>query len=179
MAWPADNDAAIAERFGPRGDESRLVLLPTPCPMRLAWDPLVEVRRIRCHALVAPSLGAILAEIFEHFNGDLAAFRASGLDLFGGCFNVRRMRGSRSWSRHSWGIAIDLDPSRNTLDMVWPHAAPDVRERAEARWRRMRPGSPVQYAAMPPWVVEAFERHGWKSGGRAWGIDGMHFQATQ
>jgi hypothetical protein len=46
-----------------------------------------------------------------------------GIDLFGGCVNIRKMRGSTSkWSRHSWGIAIDIDPARNGLKTNWANS---------------------------------------------------------
>jgi hypothetical protein len=46
----------------------------------------------------------------------LTELQRLGIDLFGGCVNVRTMRGSKTrWSRHAFGIAIDLDPARNQL----------------------------------------------------------------
>jgi hypothetical protein len=39
-----------------------------------------------------------------------------GIDLYGGCFNFRKMRGGSDYSRHSWGIALILDPARNLLE---------------------------------------------------------------
>ena len=47
---------------------------------------------------------------------DPAVRRKLGIDLWGGCLNVRQMRGGSSWSMHSWGIAIDFDPDRNQME---------------------------------------------------------------
>jgi hypothetical protein len=65
------------------------------------------------------------------------------------------MRGGHAWSRHAWGIAIDLDPDRNGLHAPWPISA-----------------------TMPEPVIRIFEKHGWKSYARSLGRDAMHFQAT-
>lgn len=153
-AWPADNDAAITRYFGPIGAEANLVLIEPPYPMVLAWDTTKPLRKIRCHGLVAPSLRRVLASLAALYTP--AELVEHGLDRWGGCYNVRKMRGSLGrWSRHSWGIAVDLDPARNGLRTPWPGEA-----------------------TMPLAVVEAFEAEGWLSGGRAWGCDAMHFQAT-
>jgi hypothetical protein len=37
------------------------------------------------------------------------------LKTWDGCFNIRKMRGLKSWSLHSWGIAIDLNAFENGL----------------------------------------------------------------
>ena len=42
-----------------------------------------------------------------------------GINLFGGCLNVRPIRGGSTWSMHSWGIAVDIDPDRNALHTSW------------------------------------------------------------
>jgi hypothetical protein len=33
--------------------------------------------------------------------------------VFGGSFNVRKLRGSDRWSAHAWGAEIDIDPENN------------------------------------------------------------------
>ena len=73
------------------------------------------------------------------------------------------MRRGTSLSRHSWGIAIDLNPDENTM---------------QTPWKAERIGQPG-WATMPQEAIAVFEKHGWKSGAHAWGKDAMHFQATR
>ena len=86
----------------------------------------------------------------------LENINALGINLFGGCFNYRQMRGGSSWSRHSWGTAIDLDPVRNQLHET----------KKTARFARR------EYQEM----IDIFEAHGWLSLGRLKNYDWMHFE---
>jgi hypothetical protein len=133
-----------------------LKTLPLPYPMRLAWDLQTTVRKITCHRAVAESLSCCLAGILAHY-GSLEALRAAGMDLYGGCYNFRPMRGGHVLSMHAYGIAIDLDPEHNPL---------------AAKWKEDK-------AMMPMAVVKIFEAAGWTWGGR-WNSrpDCMHFQAA-
>lgn len=153
MIFPRDTYEAICATYGKPSDDQQVVI-QFPYPMRLAWETHTVVHQTRCHRLVKDSLTAILKEIKDHY-GSLTAIREARMDLFGGLFNIRKMRGGSAWSRHSWGIAIDLDPDQNGLHTPWPRKA-----------------------TMPLAVIEIFERHGWKSYARAIGRDAMHFQAT-
>lgn len=141
----------MREHFGRVGEhQAKLVL---PYPMRLAWDLDVTVRRFTCHEKVRDSLGSCLRRILDHY-GSIDEVRSAGMDLFGGCLNVRKKRGGSTWSIHSWGAAIDLDPANNKL-----------------RWNRER-------ATMPEEIMDIFESEGWTSLGRATDRDYMHFQAA-
>ena len=131
-----------------------LVTLTLPYPMRLAWDTDETVTRMRCHKLVAAKFEAVFKELLDTYG--LARIKELGIDLFGGCFNFRKMRGGSAWSKHSWGIAIDLDPARNTLKET----------RATARF------SSAEYQPM----IYIFYKHGFISLGVERNYDWMHFE---
>jgi hypothetical protein len=90
-----------------------LVTIQLPYPMRLAWDTDTIVHKMRCHKLVADKFLAVFNEIHRVYGYE--KIKELGIDLFGGCFNFRKMRGGNDWSTHSWGISLDLDPARNQL----------------------------------------------------------------
>jgi hypothetical protein len=90
-----------------------LVTIQLPYPMRLAWDTDTIVHKMRCHKLVADKFLAVFNEIHRVYGYE--KIKELGIDLFGGCFNFRKMRGGNDWSTHSWGISLDLDPARNKL----------------------------------------------------------------
>ena len=67
-----------------------------------------------CHKLAADRFLAVFNGLLEAYT--LPELQRLGIDLFGGCVNVRLQRGSKTkWSRHAWGIAIDLHPTLNQL----------------------------------------------------------------
>lgn len=131
-----------------------LVTVTLPYPMRLAWDLDTTVTKLRCHKLVAIKFEAVFKDILATYG--LPKIKELGIDLFGGCFNFRKMRGGSAWSKHSWGIAIDLDPARNTLKETSRTA------------RFARP----EYKDM----IDIFYKHGFISLGREKNYDWMHFQ---
>lgn len=131
-----------------------LVTVNLPYPMRLAWDLDTTVTRLRCHNLVADKFEAVFKDILATYG--LPRIKELGIDLFGGCFNFRKMRGGSAWSKHSWGIAIDLDPARNTLKETSRTA------------RFARP----EYKDM----IDIFYKHGFISLGREKNYDWMHFE---
>ena len=131
-----------------------LTVIKLPYPMRLAWDLDVKVTRMSCHKLLADKFTNVFNDLLNYYGYDEIV--RLGIDLFGGCFNYRKMRGGTSWSTHSWGIAIDLDPARNKL-------------RETSRTARFaRP----EYKPM----IEIFYKHGFESLGIEKDYDWMHFQ---
>lgn len=146
---------AIAKYGKPTQDgKPYLTTIKLPYPMRLAWDKNTTVKTMRCHALVSGNFIAIFNDLLAHYG--LEEIQRLGIDLFGGCFNFRAMRGGSDYSRHSWGIAIDLDPERNLLHETSKTA------------RFARP----EYKPM----IDIFYKHGFVSLGREKNYDWMHFE---
>jgi len=131
-----------------------LVSINLPFPMRLAWDLNTKVKTVRCHKLIAEKLLNALNEINCVYG--YTKIVDLGIDLFGGCFNFRQMRGGSDYSRHSWGIAIDLDPLRNQL-----HETSKTARFARPEYKQM---------------IDIFYKHGFISLGRDKNYDWMHFE---
>jgi hypothetical protein len=148
------NTQEIISKFGQPGENKNFTTIQLPYPMRIAWDTSVSVTKMTVHKLAADSLRCIFLELLDVYGYD--EIKRLGIDLFGGCYNFRKMRGGSKWSVHSWALAIDLDPSRNKL-----------REKARTA-RFARP----EYNNM----IDIFYKHGWYSLGVEKDYDWMHFQ---
>lgn len=134
-----------------------LVTITLPYPMRLAWDKTKSVTKMQCNKLVANKFLAVFNDLLAHYG--LKELQRLGIDLFGGCFNYRLMRGGSKLSRHSWGVAIDLDPERNGLKTPVAKA-----QFAKPEYNKM---------------FEIFEKHGFINLGKEMGFDTMHFEIKE
>ena len=112
---------------------------------------------MQCHRKVHDSIGRVLQNVLESYGMD--QIRELRLDVWGGCYNKRKMRGGDRWSMHSWGIALDYDPNRNKLS-----------------WGRDR--SKFGRAEYEEWW-KCWEAEGWVSLGRLRNFDWMHVQAAK
>jgi len=146
----------IVKKYGKPNEtgEGYLTTILLPYPMRLAWDLDTKVSKMRCHKLAAEAFLNVFNDLLAEYG--MKEIERLGIDLFGGCFNYRKMRGGTSWSTHAWGIAVDLDPARNKL-----------KETAKTA-RFARP----EYQPM----IDIFYRHGFISLGIEKNYDWMHFQ---
>lgn len=154
-AWPSEREVLSGRSiFGKPGDTRSLVTVTLPYPLRPSWAPDTEITSITCHGLVAGSLINIFQKTLDHYG--LERIRELHLDVYGGCFNNRPVRGAGRPSLHAWGIAVDLDPLRNAMYMRAPEAA----------------FSSPEYDAF--WSI--VEGEGAFSLGRELGYDWMHIQ---
>ncbi len=148
--WPRQRD--VREFYGPVGRNQIRLLLPYK--MRIAWDLDKSITRMTCHRKVAEAMEEIFEGTLNHYGHE--EVQRLGLDLYGGCLNVRKMRGGSRYSMHAWGIAVDIDPARNQF-----------------RWTKSRAhlSRPVYE---PFWKI--VEGTGAVSLGRQRNMDYMHFQ---
>lgn len=124
-----------------------LTTLELPAPLPLSWDRYTKVKVIRCHRLIASRLKLALDVIYT------APEVWASIDDYGGCYNYRAITGNRNrLSRHSWGIAIDLDVEDNPY--------------------RSHLGDSTTHA----FIRDAFESQGFAWGGNFTIPDPMHFE---
>lgn len=123
-------------------------------PMIIAWNRSQIIRSFCCHSKVEKPLTGIYQQVLAHYGQ--ADIERLELNVFGGCYNFRKMRGGRSLSTHAYGAAVDHNPEKNQL-----------------RW-----GADRAQFARPEYVSfwNIVMAHGGTPAGYAWGRDWMHFQ---
>lgn len=155
--WPIENTPEFDQFYGKKG-EGNLVRLQFPYPMRLSWKPYNIARSVMCHKKVKDSLNRVLTNVLNHYGiDDIKRLR---LDVYGGCYNDRPIRGGTRPSTHSWGIALDFDPDNNPL------------------YRRDSERATFKNSEYDKWW-QFWEDEGWVSLGRTLGYDWMHVQAAR
>ncbi len=157
MNWPHDDTASKNAFYGdfhsPGWQALNLVHMQPPFAMFYAKQPLTH--GILVHKKIVPALTLVFAEIWDKCGHIQSAVDKTGASDFGGCFEIRNIAGSNSWSNHSWACAIDLWPERNGFN------APN-------------PGFVASSI-----VVEAFKNQKFLWGGDYSGRrDNMHFEAV-
>ena len=173
MIWPSQSDV-LANRspygdprgrdrtqMSPKWEAENITRILPPFRMTYAGQPIT--RGIRVHKHCAASLSRVLQNLMTAAKGKQETLDHWGVSIFGGVVMYRLMRDGNNLSIHSYGAAIDLDPSRNGLYDRMP-----------------------RFAEFPA-VLAAFKAEGWRWGGD-WNrngtsaddrrADGMHWQAT-
>ena len=155
--------ATEKEKFthlGPPGTATNLSRAKPVMALRMSWKMDYTVKSFDCHKILVPHIEAIYAELSKL---DPMLIRKSGVEIWGGCYNLRPIRGTESrdrppFSTHSWGAAIDVDPVRNGLYIKAPRANlsnPDFQE-----------------------IHLIWARHGFLNMGHVIGRDYMHYEAS-
>lgn len=111
--------------------------------------------KMYCNKELAPKLEKVF---FELINKGLHV----EIKTFDGCFNIRKMRGGTAPSRHSWGIAIDLNAFENPYKKVLNNLYTEYRKR---------------YVKWSPDFLQVWRDNNFVCGAD-WikVIDGMHFE---
>ena len=154
--WPSQKtEQDLISFYGQVGKNQKSIVVPYP--HIISWDKTKSVSKITCHTKVGESLVKVLTKVKDHYGMD--EIQRLRLDVWGGCLNVRKMRGGTRNSMHSWGIALDYDPDNNQL-----------------KW-----GSDRATFAQPDYNKwwEFWEEEGWVSLGRTRNYDWMHVQAAK
>ena len=150
--------AEAIEIFGQPGVavENSLVKIRLPYEMHLEWAPQIKITQIRVHR----KLASLFTSVFMGINAAYSQeeLTALGLREFSGVYSHRRVTGGAAWSKHAFGIAIDLYAENNGFNVPW-HKADFSR------------------AVYDP-VHLAFERAGFINIGKIIGKDAMHFEIT-
>ena len=146
----------VIAKFGKadKTGSSYLVNLQLPYPMRLSWDLKTTVTKVRVHKLILENYKSLFSDLLDHYGYEkLVELR---IDVFGGIYSYRAMRGGTKLSRHSWGIAIDLDPVNNGLRSTNKTAS----------------FAGAEYKAM----LDIFKKNGFMSLGVEKNYDWMHYE---
>ena len=152
--WPKSNTQSLMSYYGNVGTNQTMAKLAYP--MKIAWDKRKTLTQFQCNVKCKEAFEYIFDKVQRTYSE--SDINEIGLNIFGGCLNVRPMRGGTSYSTHSWGVALDLDPERNQLKWGKDRARlakPDCEE----FWK----------------IVEST---GATSLGRRYGYDFMHFEFT-
>jgi len=133
--------AQCLKKYGAPEKENNLVLWDVPFELEIGVIP----KKIYCNKdLIKP--------LTEAFMNLIATGFVSELKTWDGCFNIRKKRGAKSPSLHSWAVAVDLNAAWNGF------------------------GAEPQLSAG---FVKCFTDAGFDWGGVWKKKDGMHFQLSK
>lgn len=152
--WPKDTTPEKNKFYGDFNSKSwsnEYLIRITP-PFNMYYDGKLMSKGLLVNKKCASEMLAAFEEIWEKCDKDQKKVDKTGASDFGGCFNIRQIAGSNSWSNHSWAAAIDLAPKLNGFNMK---------------------------TTLSSIVINAFKRQGFRWGGDYKGRkDPMHFEAV-
>jgi len=133
--------AMCLKKYGTPEKEANMTLWDVPFELEIGVIP----KKIYCNKdMVKP--------LTEAFMNLIATGHVNELKTWDGCFNIRKQRGAKSQSLHSWGVAIDVNAAWNGLNKV---------------------------PQLSAGFVKCFTDAGFDWGGNWKRLDGMHFQLSE
>lgn len=149
--WPRDNEAALIAFYGNPGPEVERQLVRVVPPFQMYYDKK-PLKHLLFHRKAASALAAALDDIWQQAGREQAKVDHDGVSSTAGTYCCRKISGSSRWSNHAFGGAIDLDAEHN--------------------------GFFAGKGTIPQYAIDAFDRVGFRWGGRYSGrTDPMHFEA--
>lgn len=160
--WPHEDVAALNAFYGdPRGvngevnpkwEAANIGFFIPPYPMFYSDGKRSPMTKIRVHKKCIATFQAAFADALQTLGHDYIVEHR--LDITGGAFCYRLMRGGNRLSVHSWACAIDLDPAHNPFPHKWVANMGMIDSR----------------------FAEILQKHGFTWRGANSDIDPMHFQ---
>jgi hypothetical protein len=151
--WPHDDQISLTRFYGRPGHVA-MANVNVPWHMIYAEPPHPTIPHFLMHVKCVAAMDKILANIWDHYDHSQQLIEETGMHIWGGAYNPRKIRGSARWSTHAFGCAVDFDPDHNAMTY--------------------RPNAPYR---MPQPVIDAFKAEGAFWGGDFRGRkDPMHFQ---
>lgn len=155
--YPKQYSKEFYDIFGQVGDTRNLLTINLPFKLKLSWDESVTVKRMTVHSILVDDIRSAFEQILKAYG--LKNIQDLRLDIFGGCYNKRKITDGDKWSIHAWGAALDFDPKRNKF-----------------HWNREQ----AQLALSEYYKFwHIWESLGWSSLGREKDFDYQHIQAPE
>lgn len=158
--YPKEDTAELIKFFGdPRGRngnyspawyKANMVKWVPPYQMYYSDGKKTPFKSFWLHKKVYNTFDGAYKEVLATFG--IEKIKALRLDISGGLFNYRLIRGGNRLSVHSWGIAIDMDPAHNPFPAKWKKGMIDLQ------------------------FCDIMEKHGFWWRGRNGDNDVMHYQ---
>lgn len=132
--------------YRPREDVREIDIDPEWVTENIVSADMPLLGTVRCHREIVDDLAAVLGELVDRGLGDLIRS-----EEYAGCYHARRTGtgADAGLSRHSWGIAIDIN-----VDL----------------------GAPGGGIPLPDQVIDVFEQRGFRWGGDFLIADNHHFE---
>jgi len=125
-SFPHEDTEALNHFYGdPRG-RNGLVSTSWYKDNITKWTPIypmfysehnVPLKTLLVHKLCVPTFDKAFGNVLKHFGID--KIKELRLNISGGTYNYRLMRGGSRLSVHAYGIAIDMDPNYNPFPHPW------------------------------------------------------------